>query len=161
MKRASDEEPKRIVHDPHSHPEEWDGRTFMGSDGYTMHLDSGGFFEEYFSPKVGAVGFYYPDPSSGKSPNVVLAIDGDKVVVYEAKHEMVFEIDCSEWMSLAEMQSAIFHKAMDGDLHENEEKQNLLKAYIRTMADAVRVTQELPHILANNPVVPACNVSPA
>jgi hypothetical protein len=39
---------KRVVHGPDTHPEEWDGVTYMGGDGYTMHLDAGGFFEAFF-----------------------------------------------------------------------------------------------------------------
>ncbi len=46
---SSSQSPKRIAHDPVSHPEEWENGVYMGSDGYTMHLDAGGFFDEYFS----------------------------------------------------------------------------------------------------------------
>lgn len=41
-------EEKRIAHGPNTHPEEWDSRTYMGSDSYTLHLDSGGAFDDYF-----------------------------------------------------------------------------------------------------------------
>lgn len=41
-------EQERVAHCPDTHPEEWDGRTYMGSDGYTLHLDSGGAFDAYF-----------------------------------------------------------------------------------------------------------------
>lgn len=46
--RSKENPEKRIVHAPDTHPDEWKGRKYMGEDGYTMHLDSGGAFDYWF-----------------------------------------------------------------------------------------------------------------
>jgi len=46
--KFASEEPKRIAHCPDTHPEEWKGGIYMGNDGYTMHLDAGGVFDDYY-----------------------------------------------------------------------------------------------------------------
>ena len=48
---AIDLEPKRAVHGPDTHPQEWKGDMYIGDDGYTMHLDAGGAFDAYFETK--------------------------------------------------------------------------------------------------------------
>lgn len=42
---------ERVAHAPNTHPEEWEGKKYIGNDGYTMHLDAGGAFEMFFARK--------------------------------------------------------------------------------------------------------------
>lgn len=102
-------------------------------------------------PSVGVVGFYRPDPGHKRSPNVVLEIADSKLTVYEVPTQMVFEIDRVDWMSLNDMHDRIL-EVISGPRHNggpmSEFKEDILKGYVDAMVDAVRIAQEVPHIIA-------------
>jgi hypothetical protein len=60
---------------------------------------------EQAQPRRGEVGFYRPDPSGPKSPNIVIEVLVDKVRVFEMSG-IVFSIDREEWMSRQDMEVA-------------------------------------------------------
>lgn len=68
-------------------------------------LDIKTALEEQAQPQRGKIGFYRPDPSGPKSPNIVVEVLADKVKVFEMSG-MVFSIDREEWMSRQEMEVA-------------------------------------------------------
>ena len=102
-------------------------------------------------PTIGAVGFYRPDPGHKKSPNVVLGVNDSKLMVFEVPTRMVFDIDRDDWMSLNDMRERIF-EVIGGHPHNggvmSDIGDDILKGYVAAMADAVRIAQEIPGIIA-------------
>ncbi|WP_199028460.1 hypothetical protein [Ralstonia sp. ASV6] len=107
-------------------------------------------------PVPGAVGFYRPDPSSWKSPSVVLGVTDSRVRVYEAAAEMVFEIDRGDWMSVSEMQAdtsdMVSRMRTSQDKDELDFLEKALKGRVSAMRDAIWVAPMVPQILATHGV---------
>jgi hypothetical protein len=84
------------------------GNSSVNDFGFDPHceqcsLDNKTALKERAQPQRGEVGFYRPDPSGPKSPNIVVEVLADKVRVFEMSG-MVFSIGREEWMSRQEME---------------------------------------------------------
>jgi len=102
-------------------------------------------------PAPGTIGFYAPDPGHDKSPNVVLSVSDDSVTVYAVPAALVFTLDRGEWMDVDQMtkrfEEVAFGTPYNGTGPMVDMRDRMLKGYISTMADAVKVKDSVPAIL--------------
>lgn len=108
------------------------------------------------APERGLVGFYRPDPSGPKSPNVVLDVIEDKVVVFETSG-IVFMIDRSEWMSRTEMEADTATIPTDPHYEPRHEGDTLREQVLNQRKLALdyadRIAPTVAQVLATHPSI--------
>lgn len=88
------------------------------------------------TPVAGAVGFYGPDPGSHKSPNLVLEVRDNALLVYEAPTRMAFEISRDDWMDLEAMQEKCRGLLADTG---HEYRDRMMEEHLRALLDALQL----------------------